>query len=81
MCSISFDVKILEVERSRHMYEHEIRTEAARERAAHLSSDWSPIAPRHRVRLTLGRWLIGTGRRLEGAGSAFAHEALARRAN
>jgi hypothetical protein len=46
------------------MFEHEIRTEAARERAAHLSSDWSPIAPRHRVRLTLGRWLIGAGRRL-----------------
>ena len=63
------------------MYEHEIRTEAARERAAYLSSDWSPIAPRHRVRLTLGRWLIGAGRRLEGAGSAFSHEALARRAH
>ncbi len=59
------------------MFEHEIRTEAARERAAHLSSDWSPIAPRHRVRLTLGRWLIGAGRRLaeESRGSAFAHEA------
>jgi hypothetical protein len=64
MCTISFDVKILEVERNRRMYEHEIRTEAARERAAHLSSDWSPILPRHRVRLTLGRWLIGAGRRL-----------------
>jgi hypothetical protein len=63
------------------MLEHEIRTDAAKERAAHLSSDWSPIAPRHRVRLTLGRWLIGAGRRLENAGSAFAHEALARRAN
>jgi hypothetical protein len=62
------------------MLEHEIRTEAARERAAHLSSDWSPIAPRHRVRLTLGRWLIGAGRRLaaEKPGSAFAHEALPR---
>ena len=62
------------------MFEHEIRTEAARERAAHLSSDWSPIAPRHRVRLTLGRWLIGAGRRLapEQAPSAFAHEALPR---
>jgi hypothetical protein len=46
------------------MLEHEIRTEAARERAAHLSRNWSPIAPRHRVRLTLGRWLIGAGRRL-----------------
>lgn len=46
------------------MFEHEIRTEAARERAAHLSSDWSPVPPRHRVRLTLGRWLMGAGRRL-----------------
>jgi hypothetical protein len=65
ICSIYFDVKILEIERSRRMMlEHEIRTEAARERAAHLSSDWSPIAPRHGVRLTLGRWLIGAGRRL-----------------
>jgi hypothetical protein len=88
----SLDVKILYLyhlvrakdTRSREeppMFEHEIRTEAARERAAHLSSDWSPIAPRHRVRLTLGRWLIGAGRRLEGAGSTFAHEALARRAH
>ena len=66
------------------MFEHEIRTEAARERAAHLSSDCSPIAPRHRVRLTLGRWLIGAGRRLTAdcrERSAFAHEALARRAH
>jgi hypothetical protein len=78
MCTISFDVKILEVERSRPMYEHEIRTEAARERVAYLSSGWSPIAARHRVRLPLGRWLIGAGRRLEGAGSALA---LARRAD
>jgi len=46
------------------MLEHDIRTEAARARVAYLSSDWSPIAPRHRVRLTLGRWLIGAGRRL-----------------
>ena len=61
------------------MFEHEIRTEAARERAAHLSSDWSPIAPRHRVRLTLGRWLIGAGRRLTSEpGSGLAHEALPR---
>ena len=63
------------------MLEHDIRTEAARARVAHLSSDWSPVEPRHRVRLTLGRWLIGAGRRLEGAGSAFTHEALARRAH
>ena len=64
------------------MLEHEIRTDAARERAAHLSSDWSPIAPRHRIRLTLGRWLIGAGRRLaaepKSHASAFAHEALPR---
>jgi len=63
------------------MLEHEIRTEAARERAAHLSSDWSPIAPRHRVRLTLGRWLIGAGRRLTAdcrERTGFAHEALPR---
>jgi hypothetical protein len=60
------------------MLEHEIRREAARERAAHLSSDWSPILPRHRVRLTLGRWLIGAGRRLEDVGSAFLHEAAPR---
>ena len=65
------------------MLEHEVRTEAARARAARLSSDWSPIPPRHRVRLTLGRWLIGAGRRLtaEPRASAFAHEALARRAH
>jgi hypothetical protein len=55
------------------MLEHEIRTDAARERAARLSSDWSPIVPRHRVRLTLGRWLIGAGRRLtaDSAGTTF----------
>lgn len=55
------------------MLEHEIRTDAARERAARLSSDWSPIVPRHRVRLTLGRWLIGAGRRLtaDSPGSTF----------
>jgi hypothetical protein len=63
------------------MLEHEIRTDAARERVARLSSDWSPIAPRRRVRLTLGRWLIGAGRRLArdgAAGSAFAQEAVPR---
>ena len=63
------------------MLEHEIRTDAARERAARLSSDWSPIVPHRRVRLTLGRWLIGAGRRLareSGPGSALAHEALPR---
>jgi hypothetical protein len=61
------------------MLEHEIRTDAAKERAARLSSDWSPIASRRRVRLTLGRWLIRAGRRLAAEpGSAFAHEALPR---
>ena len=57
---------------------HETHAEAARERAAHLSSDWSRIPPRHRVRLTLGRWLIGAGRRLEAPSSALTHEALPR---
>jgi len=62
------------------MIEHEIRTDAVRERAARLSSDWPPIhTPRRRVRLTLGRWLIGAGRRLGAeAGSGLAHEALPR---
>ena len=62
------------------MIEHEIRADAVRERAAQLSSDWSPIAkPRRRVRLTLGRCLIGAGRRLSSEpGSALAHEALPR---
>ena len=46
------------------LLEHEIHTEAARDRAARLNGDWAPIVPRHRVRLTLGRWLIGAGRRL-----------------
>jgi hypothetical protein len=46
------------------LLEHEIHTEAARDRAARLNGDWAPIAPRLRVRLTLGRWLIGAGRRL-----------------
>jgi hypothetical protein len=61
------------------MIEHEIRADAVRERTARLSSDWSPIAPRRRVRLTLGRWLIGAGRRLTSEpGSGLAHEALPR---
>jgi hypothetical protein len=62
------------------MIQHEIHAEAARERMARLSSDWSPVpAPRRRVRLTLGRWLIGAGRRLAGErSSALAHEALPR---
>lgn len=62
------------------MIEHEIHAEAARERIARLSSDWPPIPkPRRRVRLTLGRWLIGAGRRLSSEpSSTLAHEALPR---
>ena len=62
------------------MIEHEIRADAVRERTARLSSDWPPIhEPRRRVRLTLGRWLIGAGRRLASEpGSGLAHEALPR---
>ena len=62
------------------LLEHEIRTDVATERAARLTSDWASNAPRRRVRLTLGRWLIGAGRRLapEAASAAFAHEALPR---
>jgi hypothetical protein len=62
------------------MIEHEIHADAARERVARLSSDWSPVPePRRRVRLTLGRWLIGAGRRLTSdQGSGLAHEALPR---
>ena len=62
------------------MIEHEIRADAVRERTARLSSDWPSVPPRRRVRLTLGRWLIGAGRRLsaEAPSSALAHEALPR---
>ena len=61
------------------MIEHEIRTDAARARVARLSSDWSPVhEPRRRVRLTLGRWLIGAGRRLTSESSALTHHALPR---
>jgi hypothetical protein len=62
------------------MIEHEIQADAVRERTARLSSDWPPIpAPRRRVRLPRGRWLMGAGRRLGAEpGSAFAHEALPR---
>jgi hypothetical protein len=62
------------------MLEHEIRTDAARERAARLSSDWSPIVPRHRVRLTLGRWLIGAGRRLTSDSAATFERGISLRA-
>ena len=62
------------------MIEHEIQADAVRERIARLSGDWPPIPkPRRRVRLTLGRWLIGAGRRLASEpGSGLAHEALPR---
>ena len=62
------------------MIEHEIQADAVRERIARLSSDWPPIPePRRRVRLALGRWLIGAGRRLTSEpGSGLAHEALPR---
>jgi len=62
------------------MIEHEIHADAVRERIARLSSDWPPIPkPRRRVRLTLGRWLIGAGRRLTSEPrSALGHEALPR---
>jgi hypothetical protein len=61
------------------MVEHEIRADAVRERTARLSRDWSPNPPRRRVRLTLGRWLIGAGRRLAPeVGSTRSHEALPR---
>ena len=62
------------------MIEHEIHADAARERVARLSSDWSPVPePRRRVRLTLGRWLIGAGRRLTAEqGSGLPHKALPR---
>jgi hypothetical protein len=60
------------------MLEHEIRADAVRERTARLSRDWPTTTPRRRVRLTLGRWLIGAGRRLADERSGFAHEALPR---
>jgi hypothetical protein len=63
------------------MYDYEFRTDAARQRAASLSRDWPSSAPRRRVRLTLGHWLIGAGRRLAAeprGASAFTHEALPR---
>jgi hypothetical protein len=62
------------------MYDYEFRTQAAKYHVARLSRDWPTVAPRRRVRLALGRWLIGAGRRLapEQAPSTFAHEALPR---
>ena len=61
------------------MYDTEFRREFARDRLARLSSDWPTVAPRRRVRLALGRWMIGAGRRLSPESrSAFPHEALPR---
>jgi hypothetical protein len=61
------------------MYDVEFRRQFAQDRSARLSHDWSPVAPRRRVRLVLGRWLIGAGGRLAPESrSAFPHEALPR---
>jgi hypothetical protein len=60
------------------MYDYEFRTQFAQDRLARLSRDWPTVAPRRRVRLALGRWLIGAGRRLEESRSTFPHEALPR---
>ena len=61
------------------MYDYEFRTQFAQDRFARLSRDWPTVAPRRRVRLALGRWLIGAGRRLAPESrSALPHEALPR---
>ena len=61
------------------MYDTEFRREFARDRMTRLSGDWPTVAPRRRVRLALGRWLIGADRRLEApTPSALTHEALPR---
>jgi len=62
------------------MVDYENHADAVRQRTTRLRSDWSSIpAPRRRVRLTVGRWLITAGRRLSSEpGSALAHEALPR---
>ena len=63
------------------MYDYEFRTQVATDRMARLSRDWPTVAPRRRVRLALGRLLIGAGRRLapaEPPRSALPHEALPR---
>jgi hypothetical protein len=47
------------------MSDYEIHADAVRQRTTRLTGDWSSIpAPRRRVRLTVGRWLIAAGRRL-----------------
>jgi hypothetical protein len=62
------------------MFDHDFRTQAAADHLASLSRDWPRVPPRRRVRLALGRWLIGAGRRLapELRASGLAHEALPR---
>jgi hypothetical protein len=59
------------------MFDYEIRTQAVEDRMTSLRRDWPSVPPRRRVRLALGRWLIGAGRRLESR-SALPHEALPR---
>jgi hypothetical protein len=61
------------------MFDYEIRTQAAKDRMASLDRDWPSVPPRRRVRLALGRWLIGAGRRLAPESrSTLPHEALPR---
>jgi hypothetical protein len=61
------------------MYDVHFRREFAQDRMARLSRDWPSVPPRRRVRLALGRWLIGAGRRLAPESrSALSHEALPR---
>jgi hypothetical protein len=82
---IYLDVKIFEVERGEQMFDHETRMMIANDRFEQLlaAGAQTPSAP---LRLRLGNWLIRAGRRLAaeldcGEPSAFAHEALARRAH
>jgi hypothetical protein len=78
--TISFDVKILEVERSR-MFDHETRMFLANEHAERLRATAQiPASP---LRVRLGDLLVRAGRRLSdgvdcGERSAFAHEPLPR---
>jgi hypothetical protein len=61
------------------MYDYEFRTQAVKDQMTSLSRDWPSVPPRRRVRLALGRWLIGAGRRLAPESrSALPHEALPR---
>lgn len=61
------------------MYDVEFRRQFAKDGMARLSHDWPTVAPRRRVRLALGHWMIGAGRRLAPESrSAFPREALPR---